>query len=317
MDAIGGYFELELNSGKHYHENALKLNTARNAFEYVLRVRKYKKVYIPYYTCEVMLQPLVKLGISYEFYHVSLDLEPEYLPILKDNEAFLYTNYFGLKQKCILKLVDIYRSQLIVDNSQAFFAPHISGIDTFYSARKFFGVADGAYLYIDKLLDEDLLQDKSYSRMYHLLQRIDEGAEFAYNEFRKNDDALDNQPIRLMSKLTEKILSGINYCDVQKRRVYNFSFIDHYLKDENHLGVMSISKSVPMVYPFWGKNTKLRQALINSSVFVAQYWPNIKTWCSRTDIEYSLYEHIIPIPIDQRYSLEDMKRMIRIIQDNY
>ena len=51
MEAIGGYFELELRKGKHYHENALRLNSARNAFEYILRVRNYKKIYIPYYTC--------------------------------------------------------------------------------------------------------------------------------------------------------------------------------------------------------------------------------------------------------------------------
>ncbi len=35
MDAIGGYFELELRKGEHYHKDALKLNTARNCFEYV------------------------------------------------------------------------------------------------------------------------------------------------------------------------------------------------------------------------------------------------------------------------------------------
>lgn len=33
--AIGGYFELELRKGEHYHKDALRLNTARNCFEYV------------------------------------------------------------------------------------------------------------------------------------------------------------------------------------------------------------------------------------------------------------------------------------------
>ena len=47
MEAIGGYFELELRKGGHYHKKALKLNTARNCFEYVLHVRHYCKVYLP------------------------------------------------------------------------------------------------------------------------------------------------------------------------------------------------------------------------------------------------------------------------------
>ena len=38
MEAIGGYFELELQQGEEYHKDALRLNTARNCFEYILSV---------------------------------------------------------------------------------------------------------------------------------------------------------------------------------------------------------------------------------------------------------------------------------------
>ena len=96
MSAIGGYFELELRKGEHYHKEALRLNTARNSFEYILRARGYKKVYMPYYTCEVMFQPLKKLEIEYSFYHIDESFEICNLPILKESEALLYTNYFAL-----------------------------------------------------------------------------------------------------------------------------------------------------------------------------------------------------------------------------
>ncbi|MFW5983430.1 MAG: hypothetical protein ACOCQ4_02930, partial [bacterium] len=58
MNPIGGYFELELNKGEEFHKNALKLNTGRNAFEYVILEKQYKKVWLPYYMCDVMLEPL-------------------------------------------------------------------------------------------------------------------------------------------------------------------------------------------------------------------------------------------------------------------
>ena len=154
VKAIGGYFELELRKGEHYHKDALKLNTARNCFEYILLARKYTKVYIPYYTCEVMLQPLHKYHIAYEFYHINESLEPIEVIQLQNDEAFLYTNYFGLKQSCVEHLAVIYKSQLIVDNAQAFYAPRIKGIDTFYSPRKFFGIADGGYLYTEHILEQ-------------------------------------------------------------------------------------------------------------------------------------------------------------------
>lgn len=138
-DAIGGYFELELRKGEHYHKNALRLNTARNSFEYILRARKYTKVYIPYYTCDVMLEPLKKCNVDYVFYHINEQLEPVETYRLQPTEAFLYTNYYGLKQRCVERLAEQYDKQLIVDHAQAFFAEPLQGIDTFYSARKFFG----------------------------------------------------------------------------------------------------------------------------------------------------------------------------------
>ena len=42
--AIGGYIGLELRQGTHYHANALPLNTGRNCFEYILKLRGYNHV---------------------------------------------------------------------------------------------------------------------------------------------------------------------------------------------------------------------------------------------------------------------------------
>ena len=55
MKEIGGYFEIEfpdVHSG--IHEKAIKLNTARNCFEYILQANRYSKVYVPYFTCDVV-----------------------------------------------------------------------------------------------------------------------------------------------------------------------------------------------------------------------------------------------------------------------
>ena len=219
MEPIGGYFELELRKGEHYHKNAIRLNTARNCFEYVLRARHYRKVYFPYYTCEVMLEPIKKLGIDFEFYPINASLEPVELPVLKEEEAFVYTNYFGLKQDCVRHLASVYGNRLIVDNAQAFYATPIQGIDTFYSARKFFGVPDGAYLYTEARLEQDLEQDISFNRMSHLLKRIDLGAESGFLDFRIIDNSLCGQGVKTMSRLTEAVLCGIDYESAKRSRI--------------------------------------------------------------------------------------------------
>ena len=111
MGAIGGYFSLELPLREEYHKDAIRLNTGRNCLEYILRARKYEKVYIPYYTCEVILEPFKKLDIPYEFYHVDINFEIRDKFSIKAGEGLLYTNYFGLKQRYVEHLVEQFAYQ--------------------------------------------------------------------------------------------------------------------------------------------------------------------------------------------------------------
>lgn len=314
MQPIGGYFELELRKGEHFHKQALRFNSARNCFEYILLARKYTKIYMPYYTCEVMLQPLHRHHIAYEFYHINDNLEPDEVIQLRNDEAFLYTNYFGLKQSCVESLASIYKKQLIVDNTQAFFAPRIDGVDTFYSPRKFFGVPDGGYLYTDTILQQDFVVDESYHRMQHLLLRIERGAEKGYSLFRDADESLDNQPIRRMSVLTERILQNVDYLYASKRRKENYSFFKQTLSQSNKLAIKEDDSSIPMIYPYLTEDVTLRKRLIENKIFVAKYWPNVYDWCSSDSLEYKLTENLLPLPIDQRYEEKDLDRILKVIK---
>jgi hypothetical protein len=312
--AIGGYLELELNCTGEYHAEAIALNTARNAFEYVLKVRAYKKVYIPYYTCVVMLEPIKKLNIDFEFYAINEYLEPifDYNKIMGE-QGFLYTNYFGLKDDFIKQYSAIIPN-LIIDNAQSFFSESLNDIDTFYSARKFFGVSDGAYLYSNLLLEAGLAQDESYERMTHLLIRADKSAEAGYADFCLNDSSLNNQPIKKMSNLTQKILCSIDYDKAKRQRIENFNFLHDKLKDVNLLKIEEATTNVPLVYPFWTKDASLKKRLLDNKIYCATYWPNVLDWCTEASLEADLTKEVIHLPIDQRYSEAQMRFMINIIK---
>lgn len=312
MDSIGGYFGLELRQGEHFHKDSLCLNSARNCLEYILRVRNYTKIYIPYYTCEVILEPIKKLNLEFEFYHINESLEPQKDYFLNNDEAFLYTNYFGLKQDCVKRLAKLYKNQLIVDNAQAFYAEPLDGIDTFYSPRKFFGVADGGYLYIDKKLEIELDQDYSYERMSHLLKRIDVSAEFGYDDFKINSKVLVDNPILKMSKLTSEILSFIDYDSVKSKRIENYLYLESKLKDQNLIYLPLNNNDVPMVYPYLTNDIALKQKLIANKIFVATYWPNVMDWTKEEDLEYKLTNNLLPLPIDQRYGIKDINKLIEL-----
>ena len=313
MEPVGGYFELELRKGEHYHKDAIRLNTARNCFEYVLRSRQYTQVYVPYYTCEVLLEPIKKLGVNYKFYSINEQFEPISFPSLDADTAFLYTNYYGMKQKCVERLSEKYGSQLIVDNAQAFYSEPMQRIDTFYSARKFFGVSDGAYLYTGKRLEQNLYQDVSYKRMSHLLKRIDLGAELGYLDFRNDDDMLCNQDIKQMSKLTDNVLSGIDYEAAKRKRRENYTLLDEFLRASNQISLELDERAVPMVYPYLTDDLSLRRRLIENKVFVATYWSNVKGWTTEDMLERKLMERLIPIPCDQRYGEKEMSSIVSLV----
>ena len=313
MEAIGGYFSLELPLREEYHKDAIRLNTGRNCLEYILRARRYKKVYVPYYTCEAVMEPINKLGIPYEFYHIDIHFEIRDRIMLKADEALLYTNYFGLKQRYVEQLAEKTGTRLIVDNTQAFYAKPIHCIDTFYTCRKFFGVADGAYLYTNKLLNEEFMLDESWSRMAHLLKRIDLSAEDGFADFRKVDDGLDNQPIRKMSKLTQRIMQSIDYEAAAKKRRENYLYLHEVLGNINNLEIHLEEDAIPMVYPLLAPIKGIREKLIEKKVFVASYWPKVLDWTTTNDLEYLLTYQMQPLPIDQRYGEEDLERIKTII----
>jgi hypothetical protein len=175
-------------------------------------------------------------------------------------------------------------------------------------------VPDGAYLYTSQVLEQDLEQDLSFERMSHLLKRIDSGAEAGYLDFRNNDDALCDQEIKCMSRLTDALLAGVDYIGAKQRRRDNFALLDEQLKDSNRIRLALDDEAVPMVYPYWTEDASLRQKLIANKVFVATYWPNVKEWTKNGMLEYELAEKLIPIPVDQRYGMQEMNRIIDIIK---
>lgn len=313
MKEIGGYFELELNYHGEYHLDAIRLNLGRSAFEYILKAKRIKKVFLPYYTCDVMLTPLERLGVDYEFYHIDENLEPIFNYSSTDVTGFfVYTNYFGLKGKFVKQLAGTV-SNLIIDNSQAFFDEPLFHIDTFYSPRKFFGVPDGAYLYTDTLLNETLDTDYSADRFKHLLGRIDKSAEISYNDFKQNELMLSEMRMREMSTLTKRILASIDYSEAARKRRENFIFLHEHLNQHNLFNLEISDASVPMVYPYLTEDPGLRSRLIMNKIFVAMYWPGVLNCVSEDSLEHNLVNKLIPLPVDQRYKNEDLVRIIKSI----
>jgi len=313
IEPIGGYLGLELNKDEVFYPELIALNTGRNALEYILRIRKYTTIYLPYLSCEVLLEPINKLNVQYKFYKIDEKLNPILDFDLAEHDCLLYINYFGLKTETVKKLaVDV--KNLIVDNVHAFFLKPIGNCDTFYSCRKFFGVPDGAYLNISTELHINLKRDISITRFSHLIKSIDFNIEEGYVDYIRNDEALCNNELKQMSALSQSILSSIDYEKCAKIRRENFFYLHHHLAGLNMLDLDFSEDDVPMAYPLLINKSELKQELINQKIFVPTYWRNVYEWTKPDSFEYFFTKHSVPLPVDHRYNLDDMKTIVKVLK---
>lgn len=313
---IGGFLELELNKeGTLYHDNAIAVNTGRNALEYILIVNQYSHLYIPYFTCDAVLEPIQKLGIGYSFYEIDKDFKPIFdFSKLKIDEGFIYTNYFGLCDNLVNQLI-LKCKNLIVDNAQAFFHRINTETSTFYSPRKFFGVSDGGFLYSTQKMDKKLEKDSSLKRLSHLMGRLEKRADQFYQDYQAAEASLQNEPIKLMSNTTERILNSIDYNKVKQKRQENYELLHKELKADNQLDLPALENEVPLCYPFLVPNGfDVKKRLIENKIYVPTYWPNVLEWSKPKSIAYNLTKNLVCLPIDQRYGEIEMQIIIEKIQ---
>lgn len=319
MDAIGGYFELaDYEEGIFPHKDGILLNTGRNALEFILRsIGNVKKVYLPYYTCDVVLEPLKKLNIPWSFYHINSQLEIADQLNPGEGEYVIANNYFGIKDAYIQTLADFLGEHLIVDCAQAFFAKPIHGINTFYSPRKYVGVADGGVAYLGQS-GQSFVEvnevDCTKNHDSHLFKRKLLGAEAGFEDYQVNERRLNNQQIRWMSDTTKEILDHIDYSRVVARRRENYTILHDSLADNNLFTSPFFDSFVcPMVYPFVARDCEyIRTKMIKKQIYVAKYWPSIFPNNS-FKLEFFLVNGVIPLPIDQRYGEPEMKTIIQTI----
>ena len=151
---LPSFLELQFNVGKEWHTESkyphlevARLNSGRAAIYHAFQCLQCKNIYIPYYQCDTVRDFLKKKGVQVQYYSIDKD----FTPLISSQEVgkegvMLIVNYYGIMSSNRLKKLAALYDNVIIDNSQAFFAEPIDTCMNVYSARKFVGVPDGAYV---------------------------------------------------------------------------------------------------------------------------------------------------------------------------
>lgn len=312
MKEYGGYIELDTYKLPMLHESAIALNCGRNCLAYLIEAKNIKKILLPYFMCDSVFNLCRKYHIEMSFYHINERLIPQ--NIMLNDDTWLYVmNYYGqLTRDYLLELKSKY-GRVIVDNAQAYFDEPIKSTDTLYTCRKFFGVADGAFLYTDSVTERKYPIDESFERMHFLLGRFERSASEFYSEYAANNDLFNNEPIKRMSKLTANLLHAIDYKFVKHRRTENYKLYHDKLKVINQLELREVKGA--FAYPLLIKNgAEIRKALQQEKIYIPTLWPNVLNEVCKESTEYNFVENILTLPCDQRYYEEDILYIVKLIQ---
>lgn len=313
----GGYFELETFEGSVFHDDAVALNTGRNALGYVLEARGIERILLPDYLCNSVVEVCERFGVPVSRYPINRSLRPVELPDVRSGEWLYVVNYFGqLSDDEQLSLAQSY-PRLIIDNTQSFFTRPLPDVDTLYTCRKFFGVADGAFLYTTIELSRELHTDTSAGSMEHVLGRFENHASLFHARYRESEKRLKGRPLAQMSRVTHNLLRAVDYERVSERRRVNFGVLHDRLGARNLLADV-VADAGPYHYPLLVENgEQVLPQLHQRGVFAPRLWPNVLTDVDAGSTARDLARNIIPVPVDQRYTSEDMTIVADLVEEAF
>lgn len=317
----GGYMPLELNKGlehfdKYKDANVARFNCGRNAIAAAFMAVKPQKVYLPYYICAVVRETLEKYNLPYELYLLDDMLEPM-LDYLEDDEWLLYVNYFGTMPDVKMERIVKKYKRVLIDHTQAFYATPILDDTCFnvFLPRKFFGLIDGAYLIWggSRQFSFDYPKDTSWDRGAFLLKSAELGTNAAYQD---NLDSMDcyADGVRMMSTLTEKMLKSIDYEKLGQIRQRNYRVLVDEFRDINEHN-LPMEGYAPYVYPLLVKKDTLRKKVVDRKIYAPQWWKYLIQEVPEKSIERTMSEWLLPLPVDHRYTEDDMKEMAGIVKE--
>jgi hypothetical protein len=314
---IGGFFELEIAAGSGpLHPRAAALSSGRAGLRCILEAMRPSRAWVPFYICDAALQAFSATGVEVEPYGIDDAFDPILPPgAPAAGECLIYVNYFGLKSATAASLVGVHGSRVIVDDTQAFFATGYPGAWSFNSARKFFGVPDGGYVYGAGLADAGYPRP-SHVAYEHLVNRLLGDQELAFTQYLENE-ARVTATICRMSALSERLLGGVDYPAVRERRLRNFAALHDALSAHNCLTPFLSPKDaeVPYCYPLLSSTSVPWSTLWNQGVFAPRLWAEVPKRSNARQFarESMLADRLLPLPIDHRYGSEDIARLAAVV----
>lgn len=290
----------------------------------ILQQKRVESVAMPAWCCDSMLAPFIAHSIGVAFY------EGNDLPV---TDIFYLTNYFGYENTLPLEKVKTIKEQgriVLYDRTHSFLMddkPYQEIADYhFASIRKWMGVVGGAV--IDGLTERPKLKDCLYAPdkevamidKYRYLQGdktiVKDNFLAAFGAFghRLADDYCNYE----MDNLSYTLYKQTDLKEMKRKRKENAAYIHENLKGLQFMYSLTENAAplfVPVLFESKEQRDYVRKKLIEQQIYCPIHWPQPKQIPAEFQVN-DIVSRELSIICDQRYGLNEMKRIIKVIHQN-
>ncbi len=304
-----------------------------------------QEVLIPAYTCQTVITPFEEAGWKCEYYAINKNLRIDIthlMDTISSSKASLLVvhPYYGLElseeEVEALQYVSDKGVKIILDLTQCIFSNKTYPFVTYTvgSYRKWFPIPDGGYLLKSKetkgilqpSMENAEFTEREMAAMYL------RGQYFGNGEQRTKDISIrlskvadhiadSNVTPHRISKIAYNLLVAQDLDQNKKSRLNNCKFLFAHINENEkvskvyqHLEEVTTPPLYFIIYV--DDRAALQRLLAKDAIYAPVIWPVEDERVLINDEVKYIYQHLLAIPCDQRYDLNDMQRVIEII-NNY
>lgn len=324
------------------------LSTGRSAIKMAIKTIEERKpnlkksAILPSFTCDTVFQPLIESGYEVNYYPIGKDLRTTSNDILEtafahEASLVLFHRYFGFdtldnQDDDLCEELRASGIFTIEDCTQNLYSRiHRSTADFFVgSIRKWTGTPDGGFTccrngyFSDKPTHPDKELEKakikaSYAKYNYLFNHFGDKSDMLAL-YRCAEDVLDHQEeIYSISESSIMVQANLDRSELINKRRRNFSVLQEGMCNSvTPLFNGSLVEETPLYFPVYvDDRLSLQRHLAQNAIYAPVVWPKDESQAKQCEGAENAYEHLLCIPIDQRYDEEDMNRIIDVINNFY
>ncbi len=327
--------------------NCIYLRSGREAISFSAKniTRCSNLVLMPAYCCWSMSAPFVNDGWDIRYYRLNPDLtvDVHYLEEILSNcspDAILVMNYYGISptDEAVEFVKKNYPQCVVIEDFShcpfSFSTIYNSQVDFYIaSLRKTLGISDGSIVITRRDIDKTIINpaedswaqkryDAQLGKLKYYYSQDKEIKESFRNELWEAEDLLNHfDSIYAISSMGIHMLEKINAEVISYARKENFMHLLSILKNTEGLtfpdNIENSINGVPFSLPVLTDcRDDLQKCLAQKGVYAPVLWPISDEAMIICPVSRKISEKMLSLPIDQRYSYDDMERIGELVKES-